>query len=131
MADVTLDRLKPSARMRRLMESLPNDMRASFTDAQREALGEAISSRTWRRQSKGHLKSIASLEQRIARTRKELDEAEHDMRVSQYRSSFVRTVGRLKAELGELEAELTTAQKSYRDFRLEARRQGALPGWLR
>ena len=51
MADVTLDRLKPSARMRRLMESLPNDMPASFTDAQREALGEAISSRTWRRQS--------------------------------------------------------------------------------
>ncbi len=51
MAEVAFDRLKPNRRVGRLMENLPSEMRASFTDAQREALGEAMRTHTWRRQS--------------------------------------------------------------------------------
>ncbi|MDP7344148.1 MAG: hypothetical protein QF767_12475 [Alphaproteobacteria bacterium] len=51
MADVTFDRPKASRRVGQLMENLPGEMRDSFTTAQRQALGEAMSSRTWRRQS--------------------------------------------------------------------------------
>lgn len=51
MADVTFERTTPNRRMVRLMENLPGEMRASFSDAQRTALSEALNSRTWRRQS--------------------------------------------------------------------------------
>jgi hypothetical protein len=51
MAEVTLDRPAPAGRVGRLLESLPSDVRDSFTESQRDALGEAMSSRTWRRQS--------------------------------------------------------------------------------
>ena len=50
MADVTFDRLKPSGKIERLIDDLPGDVRDSFTETQRDALSEAMSSRTWRRQ---------------------------------------------------------------------------------
>ena len=51
MTDVTFERTTPNRRMVRLMENLPGEMRASFSDAQRAALSDALNSRTWRRQS--------------------------------------------------------------------------------
>ena len=51
MTDVTFERTTPNRRMVRLMEYLPGEMRASFSDAQRAALSDALNSRTWRRQS--------------------------------------------------------------------------------
>jgi len=68
MADVTFDRLKPSGKFRRLIEDMPSDMRDSFTEAQREALGEAMSSRTWRRQSVDIRLSLPILSQRYFMT---------------------------------------------------------------
>lgn len=50
MADVTFDRLKPNGKIERLIDDLPGDVRDSFTEAQRDALSEAMSTRTWRRQ---------------------------------------------------------------------------------
>ena len=51
MADVTFERASPNRRMVRLMENLPSEIRASFSDGQRAALSEALNSSTWRRQS--------------------------------------------------------------------------------
>ncbi|MBT3169809.1 MAG: hypothetical protein HN333_00070 [Rhodospirillaceae bacterium] len=50
MADVTFDRLKPGGKIERLIDDLPSDVRDSFTAAQRDALSEAMSTHTWRRQ---------------------------------------------------------------------------------
>ena len=47
MADVTFERPIGDRRVGRLMESVPSELRDSFSDAQREALGTG----TWRRQS--------------------------------------------------------------------------------
>ena len=51
MADVTFERPTGDRRVGRLMESVPSELRDSFSDAQREALGAALGTGTWRRQS--------------------------------------------------------------------------------
>ena len=51
MADMTLDQPTPNRRIGRLIENLPSELRDSFSEAQREALSEALSTGTWRRQS--------------------------------------------------------------------------------
>jgi hypothetical protein len=56
MADVAYDRVtynkqKPEGKFTRLIDDMPSDIRDSFSEAQREALNEAMSTRTWRRQS--------------------------------------------------------------------------------
>ncbi|MDP6474017.1 MAG: hypothetical protein QF449_05235 [Alphaproteobacteria bacterium] len=68
MADVTFDRPKPSRHVGRLMENLPGEMRDSFTEAQREALGEAMRTRTWRRQSVDIRLSLPLLSERFFMT---------------------------------------------------------------
>ena len=42
MADVTFERPTGDRRVGRLMESVPSELRDSFSDAQREALGAAL-----------------------------------------------------------------------------------------
>ncbi len=51
MADMTLDQPTPNRRIGRLIENLPSELRDSFSEAQREALSEALSTGPWRRQS--------------------------------------------------------------------------------
>ena len=68
MADVTLDRPRPNRQVGRLMENLPGEMRDSFTDDQRQALGEAMSTRTWRRQSVDIRLSLPFLTERFFMT---------------------------------------------------------------
>jgi hypothetical protein len=56
MADVAYDRVtyskqKPEGKFTRLIDDMPSDIRDSFSEAQREALNEAMSTRTWRHQS--------------------------------------------------------------------------------
>ena len=65
MADVTYDRLKPGGNIKRLIDDMPGDLCDSFTDAQREALGEAMSTRTWQRQSVDIRRSLPFLSQRF------------------------------------------------------------------
>ncbi|MFP6687975.1 MAG: hypothetical protein VCD31_01450, partial [Alphaproteobacteria bacterium] len=49
--DVTFERPTGDRRVGRLMESVPSELRDSFSDAQREALGAVLGTGTWRRQS--------------------------------------------------------------------------------
>ena len=56
MADVAYDRVtynkqKLEGKFTRLIDDMPSDIRDSFSEAQREALNEAMSTRTWRHQS--------------------------------------------------------------------------------
>jgi hypothetical protein len=68
MAGVTFDRLKPSGKVGRLIDDMPGDMRDSFTAAQRDALSEAMGSRTWRRQSVDIRLSLPLLSSRVFMT---------------------------------------------------------------
>ena len=51
MADVTFERPTGARRVGRLMERVPSELRDSFSAAHREALGAALGTGIWRRQS--------------------------------------------------------------------------------
>jgi hypothetical protein len=48
---VTYNSLKPEDKFARLIDDMSSNIRNSFSEAQHEALNEAMSTRTWRRQS--------------------------------------------------------------------------------
>ena len=93
-------------------------------DAGRRPQGEAY----WRREAEGVRERVRALEARAAEIRQRLAESRQAPAVFGRRRPAAPATAGLEARLHSLEREIREVQEGLED---RARREGALPGWLR